>query len=93
MVEVKRLGQENLRLKDQIQTLSKKVGQMKLLLQQSTMQLVGEPPTDAKATLSREGEKSLSFLSDKHDELILFKTNAMAELERLGNEVIEFGPC
>ena len=54
---------------------------MKLLLQQSTIQLVGEPPTDAKATLSREGEKSLRFLSDKHDELILFKTNAMAGLE------------
>ena len=62
MGEVKRLRQENLRLKDKIQALSKKVGQMKLLLQQSTIQLVGEPPTDAKATLSREGEKSLRSL-------------------------------
>ena len=87
MGEVKRLRQENLRLKDQIQALSKEVGQMKLLLQQSSIQLAGKPPTTANATPSREGEKSLSFLSDKHDELILFKTNAMAELERLGKKI------
>ena len=87
MGEVKRLRQENLRLKDQIQALSKEVEQMKLLLQQSSIQLAGEPPTTANATPSREGEKSLSFLSDKHDELILFKTNAMAELERLGKKI------
>ena len=87
MGEVKRLRQENLRLKDQIQALSKEVEQMKLLLQQSSIQLAGEPPTNANATPSREGEKSLSFLSDKHDELILFKTNAMAELERLGKKI------
>ena len=87
MSEVKRLRQENLRLKDQIQALSKEVEQMKLLLQQSSIQLAGEPPTTANATPSREGEKSLSFLSDKHDELILFKTNAMAELERLGKKI------
>ena len=60
---------------------------MKLLLQQSSIQLAGEPPTNANATPSHEGEKSLSFLSDKHDELILFKTNAMAELERLGKKI------
>ena len=87
MGEVKKLRQENLRLKDQIQALSKEVEQMKLLLQQSSIQLAGEPPTNANATPSREGEKSLSFLSDKHDELILFKTNAMAELERLGKKI------
>ena len=87
MGEVKRLRQENLRLKDQIQALSKEAEQMKLLLQQSSIQLAGEPPTTANATPSREGEKSLSFLSDKHDELILFKTNAMAELERLGKKL------
>ena len=87
MGEVKRLRQENLRLKDQIQALSKEVGQMKLLLQQSSIQLAGKPPTTANATPSREGEKSLSFLSDKHDELMLFKTNAMAELERLGKKI------
>ena len=28
-----------------------------------------------------------SFLSDQRDELILFKTNAMAELERLGKKI------
>ena len=60
---------------------------MKLLLQQSSIQFAGEPPTNANATPSREGEKSLNFLSDKHDELILFKTNAMAELERLGKKI------
>ena len=60
---------------------------MKLLLQQSSIQLAGEPPTNANATPSREGEKSLNFLSDKHDELILFKTNAMAELGRLGKKI------
>ena len=87
MGEVKRLRQQNLRLKDQIQALSKEVGQKKLLLQQSSIQLAGEPPTNANATPSREGEKSLSFLSGKHDELILFKTNAMAELERLGKKI------
>ena len=87
MGEVKRLRQENLRLKDQIQALSKEVEQMKLLLQQSSIQLAGEPPTNANATPSREGEKSLNFLSDKHDELILFKTNAMAEPERLGKKI------
>ncbi|CAH3176472.1 unnamed protein product [Porites lobata] len=87
MGEVKRLRQENLRLKDQIQASSKEVEQMKLWLQQSSIQLAGEPPTTANATPSREGEKSLSFLSDKHDELILFKTNAMAELERLGKKI------
>ena len=86
-VKSQRLRQENLRLKDQIQALSKEVEQMKLLLQQSSIQLAGEPPTTANATPSREGEKSLSFLSDKHDELILFKTNAMAELERLGKKI------
>ena len=67
MSEVKRLRQENLRLKDQIQALSKEAEQMKLLLQQSSIQLAGEPPATANATLSREGEKSLSFLSDKHN--------------------------
>ena len=50
MGEVKRLRQENLRLKDQIQALSKEVEQMKLLLQQSSIQLGGEPPTTANAT-------------------------------------------
>ena len=60
---------------------------MKLLLQQSSMQLAGEPPTDTNATPSREGV-SLSFLfSDKRDELILVKANAMAELERLGKKI------
>ena len=87
MGEVKRLRQENLRLKDQIQALFKEVGQMKLLLQQSSIQLAGKSSTTANATPSREGEKSLSFLSDNHDELILFKTNAMAELERLGKKI------
>ena len=87
MGEVKRLRQENLRLKERIQALSKEVGQMKLLLQQSSIQLAGEPPTNGNATPSREGEKSLNFLSDKNDELILFKTNAMAELERLGKKI------
>ena len=88
MGKVKRLRQEleNLRLKERIQALSKEVGQMKFLLQQSSIQLAGEPPTNANATPSREGEKSLNFLSDKHDELILFKTNAMAELERIGQK-------
>ena len=59
MGEVKRLRQENLRLKDQIQALCKEVEQMKLLLQQSSIQLAGEPPTTANsnATPSREGEK------------------------------------
>ena len=88
MGEVKRLRQENLRLKERKQALSKEVGQMKFLLQQSSIPwLAGEPPTNANATPSREGEKSLNFLSDKHDELILFKTNAMAELERLGKKI------
>ena len=87
MGEVKRLRQENLRLKDQIQALSKEVEQMKLLLQQSSIQLAGEPPTDAKATPSHGGEKSSSLLSDKHDELILFKTNVMVELELLGKKI------
>ena len=87
MGEVKRLKQENLKLKDQIQALSKEVEQMKLLLQQSSIQLASEPPTHADATPNREGEKSLSFLSDKHDELMLFKTNAMVELERLGKKI------
>ena len=73
MGDVKRLRQENLRLKDQIQALSEEVEQMKLLLQQSSIQLACEPPTTANATPSREGEKSLSFLSDKRNELILFK--------------------
>ena len=45
-----RLRQENVRLKDQIQALSKEVGQMKLLLQQNSMQLAGEPPTDTNVT-------------------------------------------
>ena len=63
MGEVKRLRQENLRLKDQIQSLSKEVGQMKLLLQQSSIQLAREPPTNANGTPSREGEKSLSSLA------------------------------
>ena len=45
MGEVKRLREENLRLKERIQALSKEVGQMKLLLQQSSIQLAGEPPT------------------------------------------------
>ena len=87
---VKRLRQENLRLKDQIQALSKEVEQMEGLLQQSSIQFTGEPPTSANATPSRKGEKSLSILSDKHDELILFKTNAMAELERLGENIEAF---
>ena len=87
MGEVKRLKQENLKLKDQIQALSKEVEQMKLLLQQTSIQLASEPPTHADATPNREGERSLSFLSDKHDELMLFKTNAMVELERLGKKI------
>ena len=88
MGEVKGLRQENLRLKERKQALSKEVGQMKFLLQQSSIPwLAGEPPTNVNATPSREGEKSLNFLSDKHDELILFKTNAMAELERLGKKI------
>ena len=87
MGEVKRLRRENLKLKDQIQALSGEIEQMKRLLQQSSIQLASEPPTDANAIPSREGEKSLSFLSDKHDELILFKTNAMAELERLDKKI------
>ena len=69
MSEVKRLRRENLKLKDQIQALSEEIEQMK----QSSIQLASEPPTDANAIPSREGEKSLSFLSDKHDELILLK--------------------
>ena len=86
-VKSQRLRQENLRLKDQIQALSKEVDQMKLLLQQSSMQLAGEPPTDTNATPSREAV-SLSFVfSDKRDELILVKANAMAELERLGKKI------
>ena len=60
---------------------------MKLLLRKSSIQLVGKPATDAKATPSRKGEKSLSFLSDKQDELSLFKTNVMVELERLGKKI------
>ena len=87
MGKVKRLRQENLRLKERIQALSKEVGKMKFLLQPSSIQLAGEPLTNANATPSREGEKSLNFLSDKHDELVLFKTNAMAELERLGKKI------
>ena len=89
-VKSQRLRQENLRLKNQIQALSKEVEQMKLLLQQSFMQFAGEPPTDTNATPSREGVRrlGLSFLfSNKRDELIWFKTNAMAELERLGKKV------
>ena len=58
MGEVKRLKQENLKLKDQIQALFKEVEQMKLLLQQSSIQLASEPPTYADATPNREGEKS-----------------------------------
>ena len=49
-VKSQRLRQENVRLKDQIQALSKEVGQMKLLLQQNFMQLAGEPPTDTNVT-------------------------------------------
>ena len=49
-VKSQRLRQENVRLKDQIQALSKEVGQMKLLLQQNSMQLAGEPPTDRNVT-------------------------------------------
>ena len=49
-VKSQRLRQENVRLKDQIQALSKEVGQMKLLLQQNSMQLAGEPPTDTNFT-------------------------------------------
>ena len=49
-VKSQRLRQENVRLKDQIQALSKEVGQMKLLLQQNSMQLAGEPPTDTNVT-------------------------------------------
>ena len=64
MGEVKRLKQENLKLKDQIQALSKEVEQMKLLLQQSSIQLASEPPTHTDATPNCEGEKSLGFLSD-----------------------------
>ena len=58
MGEVKRLRQENLRLKERIQALSKDFGQMKLLLQQSSIHRAGEPPTNANATPSREGEKT-----------------------------------
>ena len=36
---------------------------MKLLLQQSSIQLAREPPTNANGTPSREGEKSLSSLA------------------------------
>ena len=89
-VKSQSLRQENLRLKNQIQALSKEAEQMKLLLQQSSMQFAGEPPTDTNATPSREGVRrlGLSFLfSNKRDELIWFKTNAMAELERLGKKV------
>ena len=49
-VKSQRLRRENVRLKDQIQALSKEVGQMKLLLQQNSMQLAGEPPTDTNVT-------------------------------------------
>ena len=49
-VKSQRLRQENVRLKDQIQALSKQVEQMKLLLQQNSMQLAGEPPTDTNVT-------------------------------------------
>ena len=52
-VKSQRLRQENVRLKDQIQALSKEVGQMKLLLQQNSMQLAGEPPTDTNVTPRR----------------------------------------
>ncbi|CAH3145477.1 unnamed protein product, partial [Porites evermanni] len=54
-VKSQSLRQENLRLKNQIQALSKEAEQMKLLLQQSSMQFAGEPPTDTNATPSREG--------------------------------------
>ena len=60
LVKSQRLRQENVRLKDQIQALSKEVEQMKLLLQQSSMQLAGEPPTDTNVTPRREGV-SLGF--------------------------------
>ena len=46
---------------------------MKSLLRHSSIQLASEPSTDASVTLNREGEKSLSFLSSKHDELIQLK--------------------
>ena len=64
-VKSQRLRQENLRLKDQIQASSKEVEQMKLLLEQSSMQLAGEPPTDTNATPSREGVRraQASFLA------------------------------
>ena len=52
-VKSQRLRRENVRLKDQIQALSKEVGQMKLLLQQNSMQLAGEPPTDTNVTPRR----------------------------------------
>ena len=87
MGDAKKLKQENLKLKDQIQALSKEVEQIKSLLRQSSFQLGSEPPTAANVALNREGEKSLSFLSDKYDELILFKNNTLKELERLGKKI------
>ena len=77
MGDTKKLKQENSKLKNQVQALSEEVEQMKSLLQQSSIQLASEPPTDATVSLNREDEKSLSFLSDKYDELILFKSNAL----------------
>ena len=89
MGEVKKLEQGN--LKDQVQVLSGEVEQLKYLLQQSSIRLVSEPPSDANVTLNRESEKSLSFLSNKSDELILFKNNALKELKRLGEKIEAVG--
>ena len=87
MGDTKKLKQENSKLKNQVQALSEEVEQMKSLLQQTSIQLASEPPTDATVSLNREDKKSLSFLSDKYDELILFKSNALKELERLGKKI------
>ena len=89
MGEVKRLRQENLRLKDQIQALSKEVEQMKLFASTEFHAISGWTPNwRERYSESWRCEKSLSFLfSDNRDELILFKTKAMAELERLGKKI------
>ena len=51
------------------------------------MQLASEPPTDASVSRNREGEKNLSFLSNKYDKLIRFKNNSLKELERLDKKI------
>ena len=76
--EVKRLRQENLRLKDQIQALSKGVEQMKLLLQKNEFHTISWWTTNWRERYS----ESWTGVSEKRDELILFKTNAMTELKQ-----------